>query len=235
MFSGEDMTEKKVTFKILRYKPAVIDPSEFQEFQLSVNKTMSVLDCLEKIRLEQDPSLMYRHSCHHSSCGTCACKINGKERLTCITKVFEPAGEKIILEPLDRFRQIGDLVCDMHDFFRDICPDWTHLKATDRGNLPDLPDDIQAHTRFGNCIECGACVSACPVVSNYSDFMGPAALAAIHNEIKKSPQKKSQLLSLAAGKRGASRCERALACSRVCPTAVYPARHIADLRRMLKK
>ncbi len=229
------MKEKKVTFKILRYKPAVIDPPEFQEFELSVNKTMSVLDCLEKIRLEQDPSLMYRHSCHHSSCGTCACKINGKEKLTCLTKVSGPAGEIITLEPLDRFKHIGDLVCDMHDFYRDISPDWTYLKAADKFNSPDLPDGIQVYTRLENCIECGACVSACPVVSKNRDFMGPAALAAIHNEMKKTPQKKTDLMSLAGGKRGESGCERALACSRVCPTAVYPARHIADLRRMLKK
>jgi succinate dehydrogenase / fumarate reductase iron-sulfur subunit len=125
---------------------------------------------------------MYRHSCHHSSCGTCACKINGKEKLTCITKVSEPAGEKIILEPLDRFKQIGDLVCDMHDFYRDISSSWTYLKATDKLNSSDLPDGIQAYTRLENCIECGACVSACPVFSKNRDFMGPAALAAIHNE-----------------------------------------------------
>jgi succinate dehydrogenase / fumarate reductase iron-sulfur subunit len=229
------MKEKKVTFKILRYKPAVIDPPEFQEFKLSVIKTMSVLDCLEKIRLEQDPSLMYRHSCHHSSCGTCACKINGEEKLSCITKVFEPAGEKIILEPLERYKQIGDLVCDMHEFYRDISPDWTYLKATERLNSLDLPAGIQVHTPLENCIECGACVSACPVFSKNMDFMGPAALSAIHNEIKKSPQKKADLMSLAGGKRGEGCCERALACSRVCPTAVYPARHIADLRRRLKK
>jgi succinate dehydrogenase / fumarate reductase iron-sulfur subunit len=228
------MKEKKVTFKILRYKPAVIDPPEFQEFELSVNKTMSVLDCLEKIRLEQDLSLMYRHSCHHSSCGTCACKINGKEKLTCITKVSGPAGEIITLEPLDRFKQIGDLVCEMYDFYRDISPSWTYLKATDNLNSPDLPDGIQA-IQFENCIECGACVSACPVASKNRGFMGPAALSALHNEMKKSPQKKTDLMSLAGGKRGESCCERALACSRVCPTAVYPARHIADLRRMLIK
>ena len=227
------MTEKKVTFKILRYKPAVFDPPEFQEFELSVNKTMSVLDCLEKIRLEQDSSLMYRHSCHHSSCGTCVCKINGIEKLTCITNVFELVSEGIILEPLDRFRQIGDLVCDMHDFYQDISPSWSYLKQTD-----NIKTDLSASIRtiqFENCIECGACVSACPVVSKNGDFMGPAALAAIHNEINKSPRKKPGLMSLASGERGEGCCERALACSRVCPTAVYPARHIADLRRMLEK
>ena len=189
------MKKKNVTFKILRYTPGVIDPPELQEFELSINETVSILDCLEKIRLEQDPSLMYRHSCHHSSCGTCACKINGEEKLTCITNVFALADEIISLEPLDRFQPVGDLVCDMYDFYRDISPDWSHLKTADTLDIQTLTEEIQTYTRFENCIECGACVSACPVVSKNRDFMGPASLAAIHNEIKKSPRKKADLIS----------------------------------------
>jgi succinate dehydrogenase / fumarate reductase iron-sulfur subunit len=66
------MPKKKITFRILRYKPGRIDPARFQEFTLDVDPDSSVLDALETIRLQQDSSLMYRHSCHHSSCGTCA-------------------------------------------------------------------------------------------------------------------------------------------------------------------
>ena len=81
------MKTKTITFRILRYKPNRIDPPRFQDYSLQVEPDMSVLEALEKIRLEQDNTLMYRHSCHHSSCGTCACRINGQERLTCITRV----------------------------------------------------------------------------------------------------------------------------------------------------
>jgi succinate dehydrogenase / fumarate reductase iron-sulfur subunit len=65
--------------------------------------------------------------------------------------------------------------------------------------------------------------------------MGPAALAALHNEISKNTPAADDLLRIAGSERGERWCERALACSRVCPTGVYPARHIADLRRKLKK
>ena len=65
--------------------------------------------------------------------------------------------------------------------------------------------------------------------------MGPAVLAAINCERQKSPQNEKVLLSLAGSERGERLCDRALNCSRVCPTGVYPARHIADLRRILKK
>jgi succinate dehydrogenase / fumarate reductase iron-sulfur subunit len=65
--------------------------------------------------------------------------------------------------------------------------------------------------------------------------MGPAVLAALHNEMRKHPDARERLLATAGGERGERWCRRALACSRVCPTGVYPARHIADLRRMLTK
>jgi succinate dehydrogenase/fumarate reductase-like Fe-S protein len=65
------MSLKKITFRILRFKSDYINPPQYQDFTLNVRSTMTVLDCLEIIRLEQDNTLMYRHSCHHASCGAC--------------------------------------------------------------------------------------------------------------------------------------------------------------------
>jgi succinate dehydrogenase / fumarate reductase iron-sulfur subunit len=227
------MSIKKVIFKIQRYKPGHIDPPRFQEFTIEVDPVTSVLDGLEKIRLEQDKTLMYRRSCHHSSCGTCACKINGIERLTCITKIHELEGDTITLNPLEGFKPIGDLVVDMNRFYDDISEDWSYLKKIEKVASAALPAGIDYFTRFENCIECGACVSACPVSHENTTFMGPAVLAAINCELKKTPQSAQDLTAVAGSKRGQHLCERALNCSRVCPTRVYPARHIADLRRLI--
>jgi succinate dehydrogenase / fumarate reductase iron-sulfur subunit len=229
------MSIKKITFRIRRYKPGHIDPPRFQEFIIEADPAASVLEGLEKIRLEQDKTLMYRRSCHHSSCGTCACKINGIERLTCITKIHELESDTITLAPLEGFKPIGDLAVDMGRFYDDISEDWSYLKNAEEVNSAAPPEDIGQFTRFENCIECGACVSACPVSHKDNSFMGPAVLAAINCELKKIPQQAKELLALAGGKRGEHLCERALNCSRVCPTGVYPARHIADLRRILEK
>jgi succinate dehydrogenase / fumarate reductase iron-sulfur subunit len=228
------MSMMKITLQILRYKPDRIDPPRYQEYSLEANPDMSVLDALEAIRLKQDNSLMYRHSCHHSSCGTCACKINGRERLTCITKIKELKGNLITLEPLDGFKVSGDLVVDISPFYDDISEDWSYLKKSDNGKATQLPDGIKEFERFENCIECGACISACPVTHKNSGFIGPAVLAALSNELKKSPQNSKSLFELAGNKHGERLCERALNCSRVCPTGVYPARHIADLRQLLE-
>jgi succinate dehydrogenase / fumarate reductase iron-sulfur subunit len=229
------LTAKTVTFRILRYKPHRIDPPRFQDFSLQVEPGMSVLDGLEKIRLEQDNTLMYRHSCHHSSCGTCACKINNRERLTCITKISDLKEDTITLTPLEGFKPIGDLVVDMQRFYENYSEDWRYLRRSEKIKSKRCPAGINHFTRFENCIECAACISACPATHNSSPFLGPAVLAALNSELQKSPQKSEDLLSQAGSQRGERMCQRAVNCSRVCPTKVYPARHIADLRRLLAK
>lgn len=221
------------TFRIFRFKAGLPDPPRFQDFTISVDEDMSVLDALEKIRLEQDATLMYRHSCHHSACGTCACKINGKEQLTCITKVLKLQTDIITLEPLDGFRKEGDLVVDMTGFYAYISETWDYLRRSESPRPQELPDGISEFTRFENCIECGSCVSACPVTHSENAFMGPAALAAINNELVKSPEQRDELLTLAGSENGERWCERAIECSRVCPTGVAPAKHILDLRKAL--
>ena len=224
---------KDIQFRIKRYKPGVIDPPRFQTYSLAVTEQMSVLDCLEVIRFEQDPSLMYRHSCHHSSCGTCACIINGMEQLACMTNVWEFETTEVTLEPLNGFTVIGDLTVDMEMLFRDLDAKWSYLCSAESSRADIKRPPMQAFTRFENCIECGSCLSVCPVTPEPESFMGPAALAMIHREMIKDPRKKASMLALANGNRGESLCRRALGCSRVCPTGVYPARHIADIRRAI--
>ncbi len=225
------MSKQTMTFRIERFKPGVIDPPRFQSFHLQVDASMSVLDALEKIRLTLDETLMYRHSCHHSACGTCALRINGTERLACTTRVLDLESEIVVLEPLLGFERLGDLTVEMSGFYRDIDFEWALLR-------PSEPTEGVAHRddnlplRLEDCIECGCCVSSCPAAHRNVDFMGPAALAALNNEMAKAPtDRREALLEIAGSSRGERLCERALNCSRVCPTQVYPARHIADLRR----
>ena len=227
------MPLKKITLRILRYKSGHIDPPRYQEFSMEAEPEMTVLDALEAIRLRQDPTLMYRHSCHHSSCGTCACKINGRERLPCITRINELEDSTIELAPLEGFNVSGDLVVDISPFYTDMADDWDYLKLSENSQSTRLPDGVDAYRRFENCIECGACVSACPVTHKKNGFLGPAVLAALSTELKKVPQESQRLLEIAGCERGERLCDRALNCSRVCPTGVYPAGHIANLRDLL--
>jgi len=222
------MNLKPIRFDILRFKPRVIDPPRIREYGLRVSEEMTVMECLERIRIEQDPTLMYRHACHHASCGTCACLINGKERLACHTRVWELGSDIVTLAPLRGLKCSGDLVVEMQPFFENIDRRWGYLRPSDRDTAGS------GMQRFENCIECGCCVSACPVARRNDRFLGPAALAALHRELLKNSTREQKLLELAGGARGVHLCDRVLACSRVCPGAVYPAGHIADLRGKLK-
>ena len=200
----------KVTFKILRCKPDVIDPPRFQKYELQVNEYMTVLDGLKKIRQEQDSTLMFRHSCLHSSCGTCACTINGEQKLACITGIVELSASEIELRPLEGFRQIGDLIVDMRGFFKDISSRWGYLCAAEIKESARVPEGIDLFVQFENCIECGACVAACPVSGGGEAFLGPAVLAAVHREMIKSSRRNKELIEIAGGEHGVRRCERAL-------------------------
>ena len=225
------LTSQTVTFQIERYKPARVDPPRAENFKVRVSPRMTVLDGLEQIRLTLDPTLMYRHCCHHASCGTCACTINGRPALACTTRIADLDNETITLAPLAGLPCLGDLAVDMTSFFRELDPQWESLRACETATAERTPRGVDQLKRMENCIECGCCVAACPVSGSAASFMGPAVLAAMNNEMRNRPAVRPEMLRMAADPRGAAMCRRHLACSRVCPSNVYPARHIADLQR----
>ncbi len=227
------MTEKNVRFKIFRYKPGAIDPPRYDTYDLKVGPTTTILEILEIIRTEYDSTLMYRHSCHHACCGTCAYKINGREGLGCVTNVMELGSDEVMVEPLDALPNLVDLVADMTDFYRDYDPAWDYLRPSEWFPEAETPPEVDHYERFENCIECGACVSACPVSAAGDFYMGPAVLAAINRQVEKGTASIPLMLNLAGSERGVWQCHSAYECSAVCPTDVNPAGHIMDLRRRL--
>jgi succinate dehydrogenase / fumarate reductase iron-sulfur subunit len=91
------------------------------------------------------------------------------------------------------------------------------------------PEDSQ-YLRLSDCIECGLCISACPVTATTPEYLGPAPLAAAQdNGIKRKPE----LLTLVDSEDGVWRCHSAFECTAVCPSFVDPARRIMDLRRQV--
>lgn len=224
------MSQSDITFRVFRYRAGEPESERYDESTLPVEESTTVLDVLERLG-RTDRTLMFRHSCHHGSCGTCACRINGRERLACLTRVLDLDSRVITVEPLNKLGRIGDLVVDPADFFREYPSHWRTLRRSEANPEATPPEELAGFVRLENCIECGACVSACPV----EDFLGPAVLAGLNRERLNRQDLDRQELELAAGQRGVWKCQRALECSRVCPTAVYPARHIQGLRSELNK
>jgi succinate dehydrogenase / fumarate reductase iron-sulfur subunit len=203
----------------------------WQDFQVTLPRSAYVLDALEEIE-KQDPSLLYRHACHHASCGSCGLRVNGRERLACVTLLADVArpGRPLCLEPLRNFPIIGDLLVDFGSF----------MAGLDRADLPLVrqaelqPAADQSYTRFESCIECGLCVSACPIAGSDPLYAGPATLAAAWRGLEQPrPSSRADLITLVDGEQGVWRCHAAFECTEVCPSNVDPAGAIMSLRRLL--
>ncbi len=206
--------------------------SRIERYEVEYDERTTVLDALERIRTGAAADLAYRHSCHHGSCGTCSVRIDGREALACLTPVASLTGEAPLVEPLRCFDTVADLAVDPGRLFRSLPEGLSNLRRSEFSEERELPDGVEFFVRFEDCIECGCCVSACPVADG--NFRGPAALAAARREAINRPGRASEMLAVAAQPDGVAACERHLECSRVCPRAVYPAKHIELLRRELK-
>jgi len=101
----------KITVNVLRQKGPT-DKPHFQSFPLEIHPDEYVLDAIEKIWAFQDRSLTFRHACHHATCGACGMRVNGKEKLTCITSLHTVVKNNGVLkiEPLRNFPVLSDLV-----------------------------------------------------------------------------------------------------------------------------
>lgn len=229
-------TSWKVTFKIYRKKDG--EKLHYDPFTIDVDPDEYVLDAIERIWAFHDRTLTFRHACHHSTCGACGMRVNGREKLTCITTIRSVTrdGGTCIIEPLRNFPVVSDLVVDMSDMFLKMArPDFDSVAQVEDAGLPyeqsdqESPSDGEHYERLVDCIECGLCISACPSSATDEEYVGPAVLAAIHLMYQQNPS--ASLIELADHHTGLWRCHSAYECTEVCPSAVDPAWRIMDMRK----
>ncbi len=239
-----------VTLQIFRSKPD--EQPHYDTFTVQVAETAFVIDALDEAWALYDHSLTFRHACHHSSCGSCALRIHGVEKLPCITLVTDvwDGHTPVRLDPLRNFPVVSDLVVDVSGFFQRLSASRMTITREAEMVLPvtvdkptrgvqmeavALPENLSRFNRFENCIECGICMSACPTMATDEMFFGPAGLAAIYRACQQTddPAEKAHLLALANGEHGVWRCHSAFECIEACPQAVDPAGKIMALRQEL--
>ena len=244
------MTLLEVSLQIFRYKAG--ESPHYDTFTVQIPDTAHVLDAIDIAWATHDHSLTFRRACHHSSCGACALRINGIEKLPCITRVTDvwDRHSPLRLDPLRNFPIVSDLVVDVSGFFQRMSASNLAITRDSEPRLPisvdelearvqpepvEPPDNLSQFSRFESCIECGICMSACPTMAADDKFLGPAGLAAIYRACQKTddPREAAHLLALADGEHGVWRCHSAFECLEACPQAVDPAGKIMALRREL--
>jgi len=250
-------------FRVYRYKRGG-GLERFDEFDVPVGPHTTVLDALRWIQLHHDPSLTLRHSCLHASCGTCGMQVDGREELACVCTVqdrgdeitVEPLANLPILTDLvvdmtgffERFPHAHPIIRASQ-----APADGDGGDGPANGRHPDvtLKTDITLHhhplhhlhraappgvdfMRLEDCIECGLCLSACPVAATSHEYVGPAALAAAERLLEEPRGvQREDVLAWAGRPEGVWRCHVGFECTQACPTDAIPAERIMALRREL--
>jgi succinate dehydrogenase / fumarate reductase iron-sulfur subunit len=77
------------TIKIRRFQPESGEGPYWEEFNVDLEPSLSVLDGLLQAKDRDDGSLAVRCSCRAAICGSCGMKINGQSGLGCKTQIGE--------------------------------------------------------------------------------------------------------------------------------------------------
>ncbi len=227
------MTEQwNVTFRVFRLKED--ETPHYDEFPLEVDPDEYVLDAVERIWAFHDRTLCFRHACHHSTCGACGMRVNHVEKLTCITPIRSVTenGGTVVVEPLRNFPIVSDLTVDMGSLYLKMdevtAPTVAPVTQSEVEKPPSKWDkEEEQYIRLSDCIECGLCISACPVSSTTPSYLGPAVLAGAHAHGLNGSH---TLLDVIDSEDGLWRCHSAFECTAVCPSFVDPGRRIMSLR-----
>jgi succinate dehydrogenase iron-sulfur subunit len=77
------------TLKVRRYLPESGEGPYWEEFEVELDPSLSILDGLLQAKDRDDGSLSVRCSCRAAICGSCGMKINGQSGLGCKTQIGE--------------------------------------------------------------------------------------------------------------------------------------------------
>lgn len=224
----------KLNVKIYRYKPGA-EP-HYDTFPVEVPDTGNVLDAVEQA-WNTDHTIMFRHACHHASCGSCGLLVNGIEKLPCVTPVSDYGdGATIRIDPMRNYPVITDIAIDATPIYQRMklvgMPIIREAEPLRANGAAVLPEGVSTFIRFENCLECGLCLSACPVMATDPEFLGPMGLAAAERAWDEPRGvSREQLLKLVDDEHGLWRCHSSFECTEVCPYEVDPGAAIMRLRR----
>ncbi|MBO3462309.1 succinate dehydrogenase/fumarate reductase iron-sulfur subunit [Aetokthonos hydrillicola Thurmond2011] len=241
----------EVLFKVIRQKQNS-SPPEVQTYVLDVEGESTILDCLNRIKWEQDGTLAFRKNCRNTICGSCAVRINGRSALACKENVNSEIAKseklpisgsetnvipEITVAPLGNMPVIKDLVVDMSSFWNNLEKVAPYVSTAGR-KVPEreflqTPEERSRLDQTGNCIMCGACYSECNGFTVEPEFVGPHALAKAYRMVADSrdSETENRLENYNEGTKGVWGCTRCFWCNSVCPMEVAPLDQITKIKQ----
>ncbi|MCX6373320.1 MAG: succinate dehydrogenase iron-sulfur subunit [Actinobacteria bacterium] len=223
-------------FRVQRFDPArdAQGASRYDEFVVSYDTSLTVLEGLFSIQEHQDGTLAFRYCCRASICGSCAMYINGKYRLACQTNLRHLHADVITVEPMPHLPLVTDLVCDMSAFFAKyeyVKPWLMRDSAPPEREILQSPEERQKLGMPIDCILCGACYSSCPSVWAEDNYLGPAALLKAYRfEVDSRDDAGKTRMPTWDNERGAYRCHTITNCVEACPKELNPTEGIQWLK-----
>ncbi|MEQ8757218.1 MAG: succinate dehydrogenase/fumarate reductase iron-sulfur subunit [Coleofasciculus sp. G1-WW12-02] len=235
----------QVAFKIIRQTQNTSPTIE--TYKLDVEEGNTILECLNRIKWEQDGTLAFRKNCRNTICGSCAMRINGRSALACkenvgnelahLPEYNRPEIPEITIAPLGNFPVIKDLVVNMRSFWDNLEAVEPYVSTAGR-TIPEReflqsPEERSRLDQNGNCIMCGACYSECNAREVDPTFVGPHALAKAQRLVADSRDTaiESRLENYNQGTKGVWGCTRCLMCNAVCPMDVAPMDQIGKIKQ----
>ena len=214
---------KTVRVVVSRFNPSEGDHEA--TYEVAPGQQASILDLLRMIVAGHDPTLSFRSSCRVGMCGTCAVVVDGREALACQTAA-PPPGHTVRVGPLRNLPVIKDLVVDPAPFFD------RYRRVDPAGSGPARGQEAGPETT-GDCITCGACLSACTMVAINEEYLGPAALFRGLRLVEEATgtEAETRLRELASAD-GLYGCRGHLDCLSACPKELALPQAISRLKRM---
>lgn len=226
-----------IKVKILRFNPDTDKKGSYKTYDIQVQPNDRVVDVLNEIKWNQEPSLTFRRSCQHGICGSDAMLINGRNRLACKTLVRDvaKAGGTITVEPIRGLPVEKDLVVNMEPFFdayKAIMPYFIHESPFPAKEMLQSEADAEKMAHSSNCILCACCTTSCPIFWVNGSYLGPAAIVQAHRFIFDSrDQATQQRLGIMNQNTGVWRCRTAYNCTEACPREIPITELIEEVKR----
>lgn len=199
------------------------EKGELVNFETEIKEGMVVLDVIHKIQAEQANDLGVRWNCKAGKCGSCSMEINGKPKLSCMTRMNEYGpDETITITPLKTFPVIKDLVTDVSWNYtqnKRIKPVKLAPQAKTEKGYVMYQKDVERVQEFRKCIECYLCQDVCHVLRDHDKkdaFVGPRFMIRVAS-LEMHPLDIEDRIPELKKEFGSGMCNITRCCTEVCP------------------